>query len=584
MKKVLIILWVLVWGIANYLFLLPTLSFTVTSGLTWNLIVFSAVLAGICAIDEEKSSASHSSVVIAKISGAIAALLFVGIVLVGILSMPLIESSRYRNLIGSPQKDEFSSNVSPINPNQMILVDDSIARRLGEKVLGEDPALGSRCELGHFTLQIVKGNLYWIAPLEHSGFWKWKGNDGTPGFVAVNATNEKDVKLIKEVNGKPLSIRYLPSGFFSEDLERHIYSNGYASVGLTDYTFEVDDDWNPFWVVTTYDTKVFWLGDDATGIVIVNPETGEIESYSAKEAPKWVDRIHPIDFVMEQVDDWGTLVHGVWNWSNRDKLQTIEDYTIVMGSDGKLYYYIGLCSVGSDESTVGFMMVDCRTKEPIWIHQTGATETAAQRSAEGIVQAERLKASEGITYNIGGHATYEFLMKDKEGLMKKIALVSVQNYEDVAVGDDRQSAIRSYLMKVGKNRGNRVSEGVSLIEKTLEGRITRFGSEVNNGSTLYHLMIEGRNNQFISDGNFSELCLSRVGDKVRIKFIEDEGEIHLEDFDNLEFESAVSAGNVQLREKNQQIDSLRRESQKEKVLEDKFEKLTPEQKQELLEM
>lgn len=579
MKK-LIILWVLVWGLANYLFVLPVLTLTVSSGLVFDLMVFFGVLAVICAVDED----SDSSATIAKISSAIAVLLVVGLIVGGFLGTELLQSSRYRNLIGSPKQDEFSSNVSPINPHQMILVDDSIARRLGEKVLGEDPALGSRCELGDFNLQIVKNDLYWIAPLEHSGFWKWRANDGTPGFVAVNATNEKDVRLVKEVNGKPLCIRYLPSGFFGEDLERHIYSNGYASVGITDYTFEVDDDWNPYWVVTTYDTRVFWAGHDATGVIVINPETGGIDSYSIEQAPKWIDRIHPVDFVMEQVDDWGTLVHGVFNWSNRDKLETIGDYTIVMGSDGKLYYYIGLCSVGKDESTVGFMMVDCRTKEPIWIHQAGATETAAKRSAEGIVQAQRLVASEGITYNIGGHATYEFLMKDKEGLMKKIALVSVQNYEDVAVGDDRQSAIRAYLMKVGKNRGNMVSEGVNLIEKTLEGRITRFGSEVNDGNTLYHLMIEGRDNQFIGDGVYSELCLSRVGDRVRIKFIEDDGEIHLESFDNLEIESAVSAGNVQLREKNQQIDSLRRESQKEKVLEDKFEKLTPEQKQELLEM
>jgi hypothetical protein len=234
--------------------------------------VFFGVIAVICTVDED----SYSSGTIANISGAIAVVLFVGTTFVGCMETSLFQSSRYRNLIGSPKEDEFSSNVSPINPHQMILVDDSIARRLGAKVLGEDPSLGSRCELGEFNLQIVKNNLYWIAPLEHSGFWKWQGNDCTPGFVAVNATNEKDVRLVKEVNGKPLCVRYLPSGFFSDDLERHIYLNGYATVGVTDYTFEVDDDWNPYWVVTTYDTKVYWDGDDATGVLVINPETGEI--------------------------------------------------------------------------------------------------------------------------------------------------------------------------------------------------------------------------------------------------------------------------------------------------------------------
>lgn len=558
---------------------LPVLDFTTTPALAFFILIYIIGAVAICFINEDKNEEKVLGVGIVFCS-----LVIIYLVGVWIFGWGIFRSQTYRNLIGTPVNEEFSANVSPIDPTQMILVDEEIANRLGEKVLGEDPSLGSRCNLGPFNLQKIKGHLYWIAPLEHSGFWKWKNYEGTPGYVVVNATNEKDTRLVKEVDGKSLNLRFMRESWFNDNLERHIYFSGYASVGLTDYTFEVDDDWHPYWTVTTFDSKVGWNGYDATGLLVVNPETGEIKPYSLDKIPEWVDRVHPLDYVAKQVDDWGRLVHGVFNWSHKDMLRTVDDHSIVMGSDGSLYYYIGMHSVGTDNSTVGFMLVDCRTKKSIWIHQAGATETAAKRSAEGIVQAERLVASEGITYNIGGHATYEFLMKDKEGLMKKIALVNVRNYEDVAIGNDRQSVIRSYLMIAGKNRGNMVSQGVDLTEKKLSGKLTRFGSEVNNGNTLYYFMIEGRDNQFLGSSAISnELCLSKVGDNVEITFIEDDGEINVRNFDNMMIKISPSKGNKDLIEENLAVDSVRMNQERDKVIKDKIEKLSPEEKKELLE-
>jgi hypothetical protein len=49
-------------------------------------------------------------------------------------------------------------------------------------------------------------------------------------------------------------------------------------------------------------------------------------------------------------------------FSNADKLQITEGLTLVYGKDSKSYWY-GLTSVGKDESAVGFVLVDTRTKE-----------------------------------------------------------------------------------------------------------------------------------------------------------------------------------------------------------------------------
>jgi hypothetical protein len=98
-------------------------------------------------------------------------------------------------------------------------------------------------------------------------------------------------------------------------------------------------------------------------------------------------------------------------------------------------------------------MINCRTKKTTWIRQAGATEEAARASAEGMVQEKGYVGSDGITYNINGHATYEFLLKDNAGLMKMIALVNVHDHNIVGVASDRLGAMRNYAVKMN-GRGN----------------------------------------------------------------------------------------------------------------------------------
>ena len=132
--------------------------------------------------------------------------------------------------------------------------------------------------------------------------------------------------------------------------------------------------------------------------------------YSIEDAPTWVDRIQPSEFVFDQIHDWGEYVEGYWNFANENKLEPSNGISLIYGSNNRSYWYTGITSVGSDEGTVGFILVDTRTKESIWYKQKGATEIAAQRSAMGKVQEKRYAASFPITYNINGIPTYVCLL------------------------------------------------------------------------------------------------------------------------------------------------------------------------------
>ncbi|MBP6256327.1 hypothetical protein KA405_01005 [Patescibacteria group bacterium] len=582
--KLLAFFWTILWVFLGYAAFMPVLSLSYGTGIYFYFAIYFLVLSFAFKFSKDNFGDIKTEVSYNSLTLGIAGLSFIVMILGSVYSWGLFHSNEYRNLIGNVEKKEFTANISPVSPEQMITVDSEIAHRVGSKVLGEDPGLGSRCELGDFYMQVVNGQLYWIAPLVHSGFWKWLNNDGTPGYVVVSSTNERDYRLVKEINGKPVKIKYQPNAYFSQDLERHIYMSGYMSQGLTDYTFEVDDQWNPYWTVTRYDSKIGFGGDEATGIVVVNPETGFIEPYDVNNAPSWTDRIHPEKFVKSQIYDWGDFVQGYLNWSGKDKLHPADETSLVLGSDGQIYYYVGMQSKGADQSTVGFMMVNCRTKSSVWIHQAGATEIAARASAEGIVQQMNYVGSEGITYNIGGHPTYEFLLKDKSGLMKLIALVNVHDHNVVGYGADRLSAIRMYTTKMNSKGNAVVGQTSDLKEVLLRTKISRINAEVNNGMTTYFFLVDGLNKQLLgTSSNSSEFALSIPGDSVEVSFIDSENfEIEVSVFDNLAIGFTKNAPQLLKEVQDQKILDTQLTKNQEKVADQKWENLSPEQKQKIL--
>jgi hypothetical protein len=416
--------------------------------------------------------------------------------------------------------------MAPISLDKIRVVDQSLAQLLGDKVLGSQPALGSQVVLGTFTIQKVKDQLYWVAPLLHSGFFKWQQNqEGTNGYVMVNATNERDVRLVQEVNGKKIRIKYQPEAYFMDYLERYLYFHGYWNVGLTDYSFEIDDDGNPYWVVTKYKKTIGFDGEDATGVVIVDAATGNIKEYSIANTPAWVDRIQPEEFIDAQLNDWGNYVKGFWNFSNNEKLQATESVSLVYGEDNNIYWYTGLTSVGADESTVGFVLINTRTKKATWYKQSGATETAAQNSAIGKVQEKGYSASLPIPYNINNIPTYVMTLKDKSGLVKMFAMVAIEDYTIVGVGNTLTEALMSY--KSGFNMaGNRINAKSRTSKLTVKSVITRINGDIKNGNTYYYFTLKNAPRIFIGSSQISnQLPITTIGDSVEVSFDNDNQDI-----------------------------------------------------------
>ncbi len=467
-----------------------------------------------------------------KLSAVIIAVPWILIVVVMILCSVFFQWKAYRDQLGEPEIKKFDNEVQAIDVAQIPIVDENLALQLAQKKLGERPALGSQVALYSATIQMVDGELVWVVPLYHSGFFKWLTNlSGTPGYIVVSATNTNDVRYVEGYK-----IKYHPGSYLLFDITRKVRFGPGLMTGITDYSFELDDEGQPYWAISTYKNSRGFSLPEADGIILLNATTGQMNRYGMDEVPEWVDRVQPEDFVLTQIANRGNYVHGIFNFANKDKYRPSEGHNIVY-NNGRCYLFTGLTSVGSDDSAIGFIMVDMVTKEPIMYEMSGATEEAAQRSAEGRVQDLKYRATFPIILNIDSQPTYFMTLKDNIGLIKQYAFVSVTNYSTVGTGESVSAAMRDYENKLRSDGVTTIGKLGGVVEQ-LEGTILRISGEYSGGNTVYKFLLSEKPDiLFIAESTAgAELALTQPNDKIQVEYsLSSDGTAEVTSFDNLLF-------------------------------------------------
>lgn len=467
-----------------------------------------------------------------KLSAVIIAVPWILIVVVMILCSVFFQWKAYRDQLGEPEIKKFDNEVQAIDVAQIPIVDENLALQLAQKKLGERPALGSQVALYSATIQMVDGELVWVVPLYHSGFFKWLTNlSGTPGYIVVSATNTNDVRYVEGYK-----IKYHPGSYLLFDITRKVRVGPGLMTGITDYSFELDDEGQPYWAISTYKNSRGFSLPEADGIILLNATTGQMDRYGMDEVPEWVDRVQPEDFVLAQIANRGNYVHGIFNFANKDKYRPSEGHNIVY-NNGRCYLFTGLTSVGADDSAIGFIMVDMVTKEPIMYEMSGATEEAAQRSAEGRVQDLKYRATFPIILNIDSQPTYFMTLKDNIGLIKQYAFVSVTNYSTVGTGESVSAAMRDYENKLRSDGVTTIGKLGGVVEQ-LEGTILRISGEYSGGNTVYKFLLSEKPDiLFIAESTAgAELALTQPNDKIQVEYsLSSDGTAEVTSFDNLLF-------------------------------------------------
>ena len=218
-------------------------------------------------------------------------------------------------------------------------------------------------------------------------------------------------------------------------------------------------------------------------VVLCNAQTGECTDYALEDCPEWVDRANPADLLIRLYDYHGTLSGGYINsvFGQKGCLKTTEGYNY-MAMEDDVWVYTGVTSVSGDRSNVGFVLMNQRTRETRYYEVNGAEEYSAMESAEGQVQNLGYQATFPILLNISGEPTYFMALKDDAGLVKKYAMVNIQKYQNVAVGDTVALCEEAYVQLLASNG---ISSGTDTgqLEK-ISGRITRIAQSVIDGNSI----------------------------------------------------------------------------------------------------
>ena len=311
-------------------------------------------------------------------------ILILFMVLASALGLKLFNANRYRDLITITEGD-FSTDVAELNMSQIPVVDRDTASRLGSKKLGEMTDLVSQFEIQENYTQInYKGTPYRVTPLSYADPVKWLYNmkTGLPAYIAVNMVDQT-TDLVWLESG----MKYSTSEYFFRNIYRYIRFR-YPTKIFETVSFEIDDEGTPYWVAPTISYRIgWWNGKDINGAVLVNACTGESAWYAKEDVPQWIDQLYDSNLIMEQLDDNGLFQNGYINsiFGQRNVRRTTYGYNY-LAIDDDVWLYTGMSSVTSDESNIGFVLVNLRTKETKFYAVPGATELSAMGSAQGQVQ------------------------------------------------------------------------------------------------------------------------------------------------------------------------------------------------------
>lgn len=516
-KLLIAIVVILVAGLYYYI-ALP--AFNIHSSDTWFFIIFLlVVVAVIYAVRKKIGKAELRTSKTMKFFGF--AILGLGIIYLAgsLLSSPIVNAKKYQKLM-KVEEGEFTEDIEELSFDKIPLLDKDTAEILGDRKMGSMVDMVSQFEADDIYSQInYQGNPVRVSPLKYANLIKWFTNrsNGIPAYIRINMATQS-TELVKLDEG----IKYTTSEHLNRNIYRHLRF-AHPTYIYGELSFEIDEKGVPYWIAPVKKYNIGLFGGETVGkVVLCNAITGETKTYDIKDVPQWVDRAYSADLLVQLFDYYGTLKHGFFNsiLSQKDCLKTTDGYNY-LAQDDDVWMYTGVTSVNGDQSNVGFVLANQRTMETKYYKVEGATEASAMSSAEGQVQNLKYTATFPLLLNISDEPTYFIALKDDSGLVKKYAMVNVQKYQIVAIGDSVSQCEENYLELLFSNGVKEVEKDTREV-KTITGKITKIAQGVIEGTSHYYLMLENSEDIFdASVVDFIDVVRCEPGQEVTIEYKED---------------------------------------------------------------
>ena len=520
MKKYKFIVWVIALLIMflMYYFELPPIN--LSSPLFWHFIFNIFIIILVCLIITNGDRVfidnhfNKNLLYIYKYLLIIVGSIFGLLIIVNIICMPIFNAKEYGNRIKINENGSFIEDVKQVDFSKTPLIDKDSSIKLGDRKMGEFTSWVSQFYVSDLYTQISYNNeIVRVTPIEYAGLIKYFINrtDGIKGYIKVNSVNGES-SLVNLEKG----MKYMPSAYFFENLYRKLRFS-YPTLIFDDASFEIDNEGNPYWIVPIIKYKGIGLKKEIGGVVVLDPISGNSTRYSIDEVPTWIDHVYSADLIIEEINNWGEYKNGFLNsiFGQKDVINTTEGYNYLV-IDDDVYLYTGITSVSTDESNLGFVLVNLRTKKTNYYLVPGAEEFSAMASAEGLVQEKGYTASFPLLINLNNKPTYLLSLKDDAGLVKMYAFIDVLNYQKVVVSDATlgiEAAAQKFLGDELMITDNKYIEDIIKIKS--------MDDVVIDGNTFYYITDENDKMYTVSiKVNKNYLPFLKVGDKIKISYIE----------------------------------------------------------------
>lgn len=438
------------------------------------------------------------------------------LILGNIMSSTIFNARAYAAIIKVEESDFTEDLPETTEITNIALMDTESAKILGNRTLGSLSHVVSQYTVSDIYTQInYKNTPKKVSNLEYDGFFKWMGNrqNGIPGVVIVDP-----VKSSAEYMELKAPMQYAESAFFGDDLMRKVRFDYPTKIfDENAISFELDDDGNPYYIISCFEPQVMLFGaKDVVEVIVFDPTNGSSEIYGIDETPAWVDIVYDGYLASEKYNWHGTLSGGFINSIIGNvgcKMATDDFGYVVLGDD--VWYFTGVTSaVSNDKSNIGFILTNARTGEYKFYPVIGAEEHSAMAAAEGEVQEKGYIASFPSLINVSGQPTYIMVLKNDAGIVELYALVNVENYSLVATGTTQADAMSAYKKLLRQNDID-IGDSSESIQITVDDvRIAM----ISNVATVYITADDGSVYKGYLEAD-EALILIQKGDKLRINYL-----------------------------------------------------------------
>ena len=392
-------------------------------------------------------------------------------------------------------EDNFAQDIKEVNYSEIPVIDRDSAVLLGNREMGSIPEYVSQFEISPLYSQInYQSSPVRVSPLGYADLFKWFTNReaGIPAYALVNMTTQ-DAEIVR-LEDNP--IHYSESEPLVRNIDRHVQLS-YPFYMFDQKSFEIDDEGHPWWICPVQSRTIgLFGGTTIQRVVMVDATTGETQDLAIEDVPQWVDHAYPTDLLLEQYNWSGKYKDGWLNsvFGQKNVVQTTPGtdgnpgYNYI-AKDDDVWVYTGVTSATADNSIVGFVLINQRTAESHFYPVAGATEESAMQSAEGQVQNLRYQATFPLLINVSGQPTYFMALKDNAGLVKQFAMLDIQRYQNVAVGNTVAECQKAYQALLATN-GVLAESGVDTGAVEKQGTIAHIAQAVVEGNSHFYVKLD----------------------------------------------------------------------------------------------